>query len=135
MEPPGVLPADDDGESVVKAQRLRHHKLKAPGIFAPDAFIDLLGITRGRLLEDGGQRRARVLDVKVNSTRENRLLADVSSRQVEAPVHGQVGFGFDVLGEQFSQHHLFGEVLGADHDAVFANSTAARQNGTAEQHE
>ena len=38
-----------------------------------------------------------------------------------------MGFVFDLLGDDFSEDELLGEILGADHDAVSARRAARRQ--------
>jgi hypothetical protein len=75
---------------------------------------------RERLLEDGGERGAGVFDVGVDATGGEGLLADVAAGEVEAAVDFNVGLalggvdGFDLLGEQFAEDDLLGEVLGAN---------------------
>ena len=77
---------------------------------------------RERLLEDGGEGGAGVLDVGVDAAAGEGLLADVAAGEVEAAVDALgMAFGgedgFDLLGEEFAEDDLLGEVLGADDDA------------------
>jgi hypothetical protein len=86
---------------------------------------------RERLLEDGGERGAGVLDVGVDAAAGEGLLADVAAGEVEAAVDSfGVAFGcvdgFDLLGDEFAEDDLLGEVLGADDDA----GGAGRRAGT-----
>src|SRR5207237_9201273 len=53
-------------------------------------------------------------------------MANVSARQIEAPFYREMGFGFEVLRENFAKDKLFAEVLRTDHDAVRPRRPAAR---------
>lgn len=52
-------------------------------------------------------------------------MGDVTSREIEAPVHWDVQACFDVLRQQLCQHDLFGEVLRSDDDAIGMRGTAS----------
>jgi hypothetical protein len=64
------------------------------GLHSP---INLLPIGARILLEDRGQRRARVFGIQVDSPGQNRLLADVGPGQVEASLHFQMSARLDLL--------------------------------------
>ncbi len=78
----------------------------------------LRGSLDGCCFENRGQGGAGVFGIDIDAAAENRLLADVCARQVEAALDRQVGLVFDLLGEDFAEDELLGEVLGADDDAV-----------------
>jgi hypothetical protein len=46
------------------------------------------------------------------------LLADVTAGEVEATLDFQMGFGFDLLGEQLAENHLLSKVFGTDDGVV-----------------
>ena len=51
-------------------------------------------------------------------------MADVGAGEIEAAFDREMSFVFDLLGDEFSEDELLGEVLGADDDAVFAGWAA-----------
>ncbi len=51
-------------------------------------------------------------------------MADVGAGEIEAALDGKMSFVFDLLGDDFSQDELFGEIFGADDYAVFAGGAA-----------
>ncbi len=51
-------------------------------------------------------------------------MADVAAGQVETALDREMGFVFDLLGDQFAQDELLGKVLGADDDAILAGGAA-----------
>ena len=76
------------------------------------------------LLEDRGERGAGVFDVGVDAARDQRLMADVAAREIEAALDFEVGFGFDLLSEKFAEDNLLGEVFCADDGVVGARRRA-----------
>ncbi len=54
-------------------------------------------------------------------------MANVAAGKIEAAFDGEMSFVFDLLGDDFAEDELFGEILGADDDAVFASGAAGRQ--------
>src|SRR5579863_5559967 len=132
IQAPRVRAADYDGERIVEAQGLRHDQSKPPRILLFDARIDLGRVALRLLLEN---RRARVLRVNIDAPRENRLVADVAAREVEAPLNEEVGARFQMLGNQFAENGLLGEVLRADHDAINARRPTGSEQSTGENRE
>jgi hypothetical protein len=95
------------------------------------ALINLPACRRSVLFENRGQRRARVFRIDIDSSGENRLLANKSSRQIETPLYGQMSASFDDLSEQFSKDELLGEILGSNHNAIglLGNLTVRSKSG------
>ena len=85
------------------------------------------GVRVERLFEDGGQSGAGILHVTVDAARLQGLLADIASGEVKAALYFLTGAGFDVLGQEFSEDNLFGEILGTDDEVRGARRCACRQ--------
>ena len=51
-------------------------------------------------------------------------MADVASGEVETALHREMSLVFDLLGDDFAEDELFGEILGADYDAIRARRAA-----------
>jgi hypothetical protein len=62
-------------------------------------------------------------------------LANITSREIKAPLHGEFRLRLDLLRKQFPEDYLLREVLGADYGVVGAGRNAAgeqnakRENG------
>src|SRR6266478_8930327 len=54
-------------------------------------------------------------------------MANVAAGKIEAAFDGEMSFVFDLLGDDFTEDELFGEIFGADDDAVSARRTAGRE--------
>ncbi len=119
-EPAGVLAADFDGEGVIESKRLPDREIKLPGVFGLDALVNLFGIARRRLLQNRGQGGAGVFGIDIDAAAQNGLLADVGSGKIEATLYREMSFIFDLLGHDFAEDELLGEILGANDDAVGA---------------
>ena len=78
--------------------------------------------------QDGGEGRAGVFRINIDAAAENCLMANVAAGQVEAALDREMSFVFDLLGNDLPEDQLFGEIFGADDDAVFARGTASRKN-------
>jgi hypothetical protein len=83
----GVGSADDDGEGVVEAEGGKDFEMEALRVFIVNFLEDGLGIGLDWIFQDGGQGSAGVFDVGVNATREDGLLADVGSAEIEDAVY------------------------------------------------
>ncbi len=99
-------------------------RLKRFCVFGLDLVVNLLRIARGLLFQNRGERGAGVFRVDINAAAEDGLMADVASGKIEAAFDGEVGFIFDLLRDDFAEDKLFGEVLGADDDAISAWGSA-----------
>ena len=86
-------------------------------VFRFDAIVNGLAIGTRRLLEDRGQRGAGVFGIDVDASGENALVGDVGAAEIEAALDGELGLVFDLLGDDFSEDDLLGEVLASDDDA------------------
>ncbi len=53
-------------------------------------------------------------------------MTDKRAGEVKAALYVQARFGFQLLGEEFSEDCLLGEILRADNDAVLAGRPAGR---------
>jgi hypothetical protein len=63
------------------------------------------------LLENGGERRASVFRIDVDAICEERLMSDITPRQIESPFDWNMQPGFDVLCQEFRQDNLLAEIL------------------------
>ena len=87
----GVFAAHDDGESVVEAERRADVEIEAVAVGVVDGLVDGGGIVRGRLIQDGGERRAGVFGIEIHLPREHGLLADDGAAEIEPAVDAQAG--------------------------------------------
>src|SRR5947207_12322989 len=110
-----VVTANDQGETVVESQRRGGFHLEALVVFVFDLAINMGGRTGRRQLENGGKRSAAVFHIHVNAVSEQRVMTDIRTSEIEAPLYRQPGPGLDRLSQNFSEHRLLGKILGA-HD-------------------
>src|SRR5439155_7963282 len=118
-----VLAADDEREGVVEPERRGPHEPRGR-VRLPHACEHPLRIALRRLLQHRGQRRPRVLDVRVDLPGTYRRVADERPAEVEAPL-GPEPDDLDRLREELAEDALLGEVLRADNDLL----AAARATG------
>src|SRR6266851_4183879 len=85
-------------------------------IFGLDAIVNRSAIGAGRLLQDCSQCGAGVLGINIDASGEDALVRDVSSAEIETPFDRKMSFVFDLLGDEFSEDDLLGEVLASDND-------------------
>src|ERR1700722_11602495 len=89
--------------------------MEALGVLLLDAIVDGRGgIRAGRFVEDGGQCRAGVFDVKIEVPGEDGFVNQKSTAEVGFAIDGDVGAGLNVLGQELGQDDLLGEKFGAD---------------------
>src|SRR5215469_11496418 len=117
-------------KSVIETQRRTERKVKTPVIFRLHALVYIVSRALRFFLQNRGQRGSRVFRIEVDASREDGLMANEGSRQIKAPLDAKTGFAFQPLCENLAQDRLFGEVLRAHHNAVFARGTARRQKET-----
>ena len=134
IEAVGVIAADDHGEGVFEAEGRLYFDVEALVVEAGDGVEHPVGGAVGLwgegLFEDGGEGGAGVFDVGVDTAGDEGLVAEVGTGEVEAAFYGLgvalfCGDGFDLLGEEFAEDDLFGEVFGSDDDVVGAGWGAA----------
>src|SRR6266849_3973520 len=111
-----VIAADDHCESILEAERLGDFEVEAVGVELLDAVIDGGGITLRGFAEDGGERRAGVLDVEVELAGEERFVDEECAAKIGLSDDGNAGFSFDVLGQEFGEHNLLGEKFRTNRD-------------------
>ena len=134
-EAAGIFTANLYGEGVVESECLAYFQIELPRVLGFDLLINLFGIAGRLLLQDRGEGGAGVFRINIDAAAENGLLADVAAGEVEAAFYRKMGFVFDLLGDDFTEDELFGEILGSDDDAVGARgpagARAARQRARA----
>jgi hypothetical protein len=114
VEAPGVFAADDHGESVFEAERLGNFEIETLGVALLDAMVNIVRVAAGGFVEDGGEGRAGVFDVKVEIAGEERFLAQERAAEIGFAIDVEAGAGFDVLGEELGENDLLSEEFGAD---------------------
>ena len=102
-----------------------HGEVEALLIFGLDLVVNFVTIAVWFFFQDRRQGGAGVFRIDVDAACENGLLADKSSGEIKAALDGKMGFGFNLLGDDFCEDELFGEVLGADDYAVLARGPQA----------
>src|SRR5205823_463265 len=120
---------DLDGESVIEAKGLTDFKVEPFGVLRFDLVVDLFGIVGRSLFQDCGERGTSVFGIDVNAAAENCLMANVAASKIETAFDRKMGFVFDLLGDDFTEDELFGEILGADHNPIFARGAACAEQG------
>ena len=140
VETVGVGAAHDHREGVVEAEAGFDFDLIFRRVELRDGGEDLRGVFVDGLLEDSGQGGAGVFDVGVDAAADEGLMAEVAAGEVEAAVYFvRLAFGlvdgFDLLGEEFAEDDLFGEVFGADGDAGAARGGAGTEKNCGKQAE
>src|ERR1700730_7365431 len=94
-----VFAADDHGEGVLEAERLRDFEIKTLGVALLDALVDVVRVGAGGFVKDGGQGGAGVFDVKVEVAGEESFLAEERAAEIGFAVDVEAGAGLDLLGE------------------------------------
>ncbi len=74
------------------------------------------------MFEDRGQRGAGVFGISVDASGKNALMGNVSAAEIETAFDGEMSFVFDLLGNEFSEDDLLGEVLASDDYAWLASA-------------
>src|SRR5262249_19549606 len=124
VETTGIVAANLKREGVVEPKIGADLQVEARLIFAGDGVKDLLRIFGRRQFQNCGQSCASVLGVNVDASGENGLMTNVGTGEIEAALDGKVSFGLNLLGNDFSQHELLGEVFRAYNDTVAARRAA-----------
>ena len=116
VQPLSICTAHNHGKGIFKPQAARDGNVEATCIERADRGKDRGGgpFLRQRLFEDGSQRGAGVLNIRVNATCDERLMAEVAAGKIEAAVHFFMAFCLNLLRKKFTQNDLLCEVFGAD---------------------
>src|SRR2546422_200272 len=128
----GVAASHGDGEGVVEAERFAPDERESLRVVARNGAIHAVAIGDGRVLQYGGVRGSRVLDVEIDLARRDGLMAHERAAEVEAPLHGEPGAPRDLLRHDLAQQIGLGEVLGAHHDPVALGASRQQQDDQAE---
>ena len=80
-------------------------------------------------MEDGGERRAGVLDVDIDVAGHQRAIADERASEIQPALDRQPGVALDGFGDDLAKNHLLGEIFRADDNGAArpAGHQAARQ--------
>src|SRR6202162_1616372 len=114
-----VLATCDHGEGVFEAQWLGDFKIESLAVKLLYALVHRGGIAGRTFVEHRIERRAGVLDVKINLAGLHRFMDQQSSAKICFALHVNAGAGFDVLRKQLGENNLFREKFGADYDLRF----------------
>ena len=85
-------------------------------------------IFHGLFFEHGGQRRACVFGVNVDIPGDHRLLGQERAAEIELAADMSVQAILEMLGHDFSEDQLLGEILRGYADARFVAAGAAREH-------
>ena len=69
-------------------------------------------------MKDSDKSGARVFRINIDSTRQDSLMANVGSGEVEPAFYLEGSVGFNFLRHELAQNQRLSEILGADDDAV-----------------
>ena len=129
MQAARIVAANYDGKGIVESQRRHHLKSESPFVLRFH-FIEYGRRTAfDGVVQDGGECGASVFDVSVNASREQGLLADEAASKIKTPLDVQVRARFEMLGENFAEQRLFGEILRSDHDSILSAASCSLKAG------
>src|ERR1700722_481913 len=92
-----ILASNLHGEGIVESKRRPQFQTKTFPVCGFHLLVSSRAITLRLLLEDRGQRCARVLGINIDASSEHSLMADVSARQIKTPLYFQVCVLLDLL--------------------------------------
>src|SRR3954462_8076381 len=113
-----ILTADLQGDGIVESERNSESQPKPSFVLAFHLLVNLIAVAASLLLENGGQRRARILRIDINSPRQDCLLTDVRARQIETALHFQLCVLLNLLCDKLAEDEGLGEILGSHHNEV-----------------
>ena len=113
-----VFAANGHGEGIVEAEGIEPVEMKTAGIFGADLFENNRRIGDAAALQHVGERGSGVFRIHIDIAREQRLVREQRSAEIEFAFHRLVQARFDVLRDDLAEDELLGEVLGADHDVI-----------------
>ena len=114
MQSPRIFAANHHGERVFKAQRRPTTMSIFRRIKPSNRGQHSLRIAIQRLLQNCRERRARVLHVGIDAACNQRLMADVTPREIKPRSTFKIRLGFNLLRQQFTKDDLLREVLRTD---------------------
>src|SRR5882724_5814950 len=107
--------ANDHGEGIFKAERLRNFQRKSSCVTLFNSTVNCgCVIFAGSFVEHRGKGGAGVFDVKVKSAGKQRFVAEQRASEIGFTDHPDASAGFDVLRKKFREDDLLGEELRAD---------------------
>ena len=117
---PRIVPPHHHRKRILKPQPRLYPNLIPRGIQLthPPKHRRLVPLSyrRQRLLQNRRQRRPRVLHIPINPSTHQRLLAQITPRQIKPPLHRLPGYRLNLLRQQLSQHHLLRKILRPNRD-------------------
>jgi hypothetical protein len=118
VQPPRIAAPNYHRERVVESQGRSNAKPEFAFVALLHELINIAVVSAWRLFENSGQRRSRIFRINIDSSGENRLLANKSSSQIKTALHCKMRASFNNLSEEFSQNKLLGKILGANHNSI-----------------
>ena len=112
----GIVPANHHRKRIFKAERLHHLQMKFLRIKFLHAIVNVRGSTLRRLVQDSGQRRARVFHVQIQVAGKQRFVHQQRAAEVGLANHRDACLRFNVLRQEFGKYNLLRKKLGADRD-------------------
>src|ERR1700735_4904093 len=108
MKASRIFAADDHRKRIVKTKRRADAETKFRFVVLLHPFINRLvlaarSVLSRLLFENRGERGCGVFRIDIDSSGENRLLANESSGQIKPAFDGEMSSGLDDLGEEFSE--------------------------------
>ncbi len=94
-----VVSADNHRKSVFKPEGLGDFQVEAIGVELLDAVVNRVRVSSRRFVQDGGQRRAGIFDVKVEFAGEKSFVDKQRAAEVGLSNNGNAGARFNVLSE------------------------------------
>ena len=112
------LTTDFHRKCIVEAESGSQRESQSLLIFTLHTLVNLGAVTLRLLFQNGGQSGARVFRINIDSTRQDSLMANVGSGEVEPAFYLEGSVGFNFLRHELAQNQRLSEILGADDDAV-----------------
>src|SRR5262249_25631382 len=101
-------------------------------VCALDSVVNASRIVRRRLLQNDRQCGACVFHVCINLTCYHSFVTNQCAAEVEFAIDAKSCLALDLLREKLSENHLFGKVLGPNHNSV-RTRTGGKSRGDAYQ--
>src|ERR1700758_5405401 len=118
MKPRRIVSANDHSKSILEAQRPQYGDMVALLIQTSHGTKYRFWVAVYWLLQNRRQRSPGVLDICIDTTCDQGLIANVAAVEIEATLDLHPGLRFNLLRQQFPQHNLLSEVLCANHRMI-----------------